>query len=491
MLVTQHALDPPVAAVARGTSRSGAGFVTSVVQPRHQPQVVPVEPEQPVGQLLAHDHLGGVARAVRRLRGCARQHPQRAGDVADGCEVDLHPQVIAACGRRCQPARLLTRYVTAGNRDPQVRGPCAGRGLTYTLRCPARGGCHRFALAARAGDRVALSAFVSSTWSEVARLVTAVAGRELAEDATQIGLLPGHQGPALVPGRGQRPHLAAVDRPPGRGRRRAGHRRRRRLTARIGSRAEVTVDVGLDDHTLTGAAAGLETDRRTAFALTQLMGLSYGEAAAVCGCPVGTIRSRVARGLRRPRPPPRHRRPARPPALALAARRARRPRLFFERDAAAWRPHPPDVRRRRRRARRRDLTGVGDAPAWRAVASPLPPAAACCRSSPACPRRGFAAGPGLPCCSRSARGKTTAVPLALLGSGWLGDRRIVMLEPRRLATRAAARRMAALRGEQVGATIGYRTCDDRPSAPTPGRGGDRGHPDPAPAERPASTASAW
>ncbi len=39
----------------------------------------------------------------------------------------------------------------------------------------------------------------------------------------------------------------------------------------------------------------LETDRRTAFALTQLMGLSYADAAAVCGCPVGTIRSRVAR----------------------------------------------------------------------------------------------------------------------------------------------------------------------------------------------------
>src|SRR5258708_7789159 len=39
----------------------------------------------------------------------------------------------------------------------------------------------------------------------------------------------------------------------------------------------------------------LDTDRRTSFVLTQLIGLSYEEAARVCGCPVGTIRSRVAR----------------------------------------------------------------------------------------------------------------------------------------------------------------------------------------------------
>ncbi|HVJ56107.1 MAG TPA: ATP-dependent helicase HrpB [Aliidongia sp.] len=52
-------------------------------------------------------------------------------------------------------------------------------------------------------------------------------------------------------------------------------------------------------------------------------------------------------------------------------------------------------------------------------------------------------------------GKTTGVPLALLGQPWL-DGKIVMLEPRRLAARAAARRMATLLGEPVGATVGYR-----------------------------------
>jgi len=53
-------------------------------------------------------------------------------------------------------------------------------------------------------------------------------------------------------------------------------------------------------------------------------------------------------------------------------------------------------------------------------------------------------------------GKTTLVPLALLDASWLAGQSIVMLEPRRLATRAAAQRMAALRGERVGDTVGYR-----------------------------------
>jgi ATP-dependent helicase HrpB len=54
-------------------------------------------------------------------------------------------------------------------------------------------------------------------------------------------------------------------------------------------------------------------------------------------------------------------------------------------------------------------------------------------------------------------GKTTTVPLALLGESWLGSRRIVLLEPRRVAARAAAHRMAQLLGESVGGRVGYRT----------------------------------
>ncbi len=64
-------------------------------------------------------------------------------------------------------------------------------------------------------------------------------------------------------------------------------------------------------------------------------------------------------------------------------------------------------------------------------------------------------------------GKTTRVPLALLDEDWLQRRRIIMLEPRRLATRAAARRMASTLGENVGETVGYRMrMDSRVGAAT-------------------------
>ncbi len=64
-------------------------------------------------------------------------------------------------------------------------------------------------------------------------------------------------------------------------------------------------------------------------------------------------------------------------------------------------------------------------------------------------------------------GKTTLVPLHLLNAPWRGDGRIILLEPRRLAARAAAARMASLLGEPVGETVGYRMrLDNRISART-------------------------
>lgn len=58
-------------------------------------------------------------------------------------------------------------------------------------------------------------------------------------------------------------------------------------------------------------------------------------------------------------------------------------------------------------------------------------------------------------------GKTTVVPLALLKEPWLVDKKIYILEPRRLAARAAAFRMASLLGERVGQTVGYHIRFDR------------------------------
>ena len=76
--------------------------------------------------------------------------------------------------------------------------------------------------------------------------------------------------------------------------------RRRRLTRRAEEQASAATSGGAtDDH--SGAQAvhalvdALPRDQRTAFVLTQVVGCSYAEAASVCGVPIGTIRSRVAR----------------------------------------------------------------------------------------------------------------------------------------------------------------------------------------------------
>jgi len=82
-------------------------------------------------------------------------------------------------------------------------------------------------------------------------------------------------------------------------------------------------------------------------------------------------------------------------------------------------------------------------------------------------RRSLDAHPRLVLEAPPGAGKTTQVPPALLDAAWLEGRRIVMLEPRRIAARAAAEFMAAQRGEEVGATIGYRIrLESRISAAT-------------------------
>ncbi len=64
-------------------------------------------------------------------------------------------------------------------------------------------------------------------------------------------------------------------------------------------------------------------------------------------------------------------------------------------------------------------------------------------------------------------GKSTLVPLALLEEKWLEGRKVIMLEPRRLAAKTVATRMAELLGEQVGETVGYRIrFESRVSAKT-------------------------
>jgi len=71
-------------------------------------------------------------------------------------------------------------------------------------------------------------------------------------------------------------------------------------------------------------------------------------------------------------------------------------------------------------------------------------------------RRALAEGRNALLTAAPGAGKTTLVPLALLDAPWLDGKKLLMLEPRRLATRAAAHRMASTLGESVGGTVGYR-----------------------------------
>ncbi len=84
-------------------------------------------------------------------------------------------------------------------------------------------------------------------------------------------------------------------------------------------------------------------------------------------------------------------------------------------------------------------------------------------------------------------GKTTGVPLALLDEPWLAGKKILMLEPRRLAARAAASRMSRLLGEPIGRTVGYQIRFERCiTAVHPHRGAHRGDTDPAHPARPGT-----
>ncbi|MGH6971026.1 MAG: ATP-dependent helicase HrpB, partial [Caulobacteraceae bacterium] len=71
-------------------------------------------------------------------------------------------------------------------------------------------------------------------------------------------------------------------------------------------------------------------------------------------------------------------------------------------------------------------------------------------------RRALAAHPNAVLVAPPGAGKTTVAPLALMDEPWVAGRKLMVLEPRRLAARAAAERMAATLGERVGERVGYR-----------------------------------
>ena len=157
-------------------------------------------------------------------------------------------------------------------------------------------------IAARDGDRVALERFVAETQADVWRMCRYLGDVQLADDLSQEtyerAIASIHRFRADGSARGWLLTIArrtCVDHT-----RRAG--RRRRLDRAVLSNTTAGAPGGsLIAHELTGridlddVVARLDHDRRSAFVLTQVLGLHYDEAAEVLGCPIGTVRSRVAR----------------------------------------------------------------------------------------------------------------------------------------------------------------------------------------------------
>jgi RNA polymerase sigma-70 factor (ECF subfamily) len=160
-----------------------------------------------------------------------------------------------------------------------------------------------WAIAAGRGDRAALSEFVRATQRDVHRFVAHLSGTPDADDLAQetylraLRSLPGFEGRSPA-----RAWLLSIARHTAADAVRAAKRRPRTsgvedwdaLAAAIG-RPELVRSAGDEAVVLRSLVAALDADRREAFVLTQILALSYAEAAEVCGCPVGTIRSRVAR----------------------------------------------------------------------------------------------------------------------------------------------------------------------------------------------------
>jgi RNA polymerase sigma-70 factor (ECF subfamily) len=156
----------------------------------------------------------------------------------------------------------------------------------------------RLARAAGRGDNAAFGLLIQRTQADVWRLCAHLVDAAAADDLVQetylraIGALKGFRGDAPL-----RTWLLTIARRVCAAE--IGARLRdRRLTARLAVMPSAGPGQAPEAGGQAVAAlliAGLEPDRRAAFVLTQMIGCSYAEAAVICDCPVGTIRSRVAR----------------------------------------------------------------------------------------------------------------------------------------------------------------------------------------------------
>jgi RNA polymerase sigma-70 factor (ECF subfamily) len=153
------------------------------------------------------------------------------------------------------------------------------------------------ALRARRGDRAAATAFVHATQSDVWRLCVNLGSRSNAADLAQETYARAFASLHRFAGRSSaRTWLLSIARRVCADEVRAAVRERATHASEVqhADQARYAGDHA-DAVVLQTMLDTLDPERREAFVLTQLVGLSYAETADVCNCPVGTIRSRVAR----------------------------------------------------------------------------------------------------------------------------------------------------------------------------------------------------
>jgi RNA polymerase sigma-70 factor (ECF subfamily) len=150
------------------------------------------------------------------------------------------------------------------------------------------------ARAAQHGDDIALARLVRATQPVIWRFCATLSSRQEADDLTQEVYIRATRNIAQFRGESSvvswllsiARHVCAdqVRR----------NQRRLRLVGRLRNERNLAA-VSAEAMDLTSLLDALDPDRKAAFVLTQMLGLSYEEAAAACECPIGTIRSRVAR----------------------------------------------------------------------------------------------------------------------------------------------------------------------------------------------------
>lgn len=154
----------------------------------------------------------------------------------------------------------------------------------------------RWALAAADGDPVAEAAFVRHTQAEVWRLAAALVDSGSADDLVQETYLRAFRAlPSFEARSSARTWLFGIARRTCADHLRVVHRRRRLEALLTRERATETAPDPSGAVAASDLLDRLSGERRDALVLTQVLGLSYADAAAVAGVPIGTIRSRVAR----------------------------------------------------------------------------------------------------------------------------------------------------------------------------------------------------